>query len=204
MQKKLNLCLNKKILILACLSVSFIFSSCRTIRNSASMNEPLSAKITWTKKFPLLDANSNPSDLNFLKRADILHENKHTMFFVSCLSDSYRLQITLLNDKQSQILAVLKYDTNTVELKNTNFDMDIQPEDVVALFQWCFCDVSDVAAVLSENGLTFTVETLNEQKIEIRRIYNGKKCLVEISKSESQIQIQNHYKNYSFNMYLES
>lgn len=204
MKKKLNLYSNKKSFFVLSLIALCLFSSCQTIRNSGTSAEPLNAKLTWAKKFPLLPTEKNPAQVEFFNQVELTHEGKTEKFSILGVANNSIIQFSVLDTNKNQLNSVLRYDTKTVELKKLKLDVDIQPEDLVALFQWCYYDITDIALALNESGLLFTVETTLDQNTEIRRIYNGKKCLIEIEKTTNKIEIQNYYQKYLFRMYLES
>lgn len=182
--------------ITAVIVSAFLAASCSTVRSGLMDNsQPLRTNVVFTKSFFLLPTECMAETIDSYQNIQVKFLGKEFVFPVLMQADKEKIYVALLNTPAGTDQKI-EYKNDTITT-NIDFPKKISPEDLTAYFQWCFYDMGSVAHILEKNNLHFTVEKKENKQTEIRRIYNEKKCIVEITKSPEEIRFVHYGKNYS-------
>ena len=198
----------KKIFTILCLAaISLIMISCKSTPAAKS-----SRKITATGLRPIYVTNSKKVELLLPEYAEGIFEGiqildgsfgKTSFNLLSYTQiDATGISLSLMNDFGTD-MGNISYDGKQVLFDSAYFPKTLPGEYIICDIQNAFYD----SAVLEENyksaGLTFE-ETLilweTGTPEEIRKIFDGKKLIEEISNKDNTITIKNYLRGYEYNL----
>ena len=108
-------------------------------------------------------------------------------------ADETGITMTMVNELGAN-MGELSYRSGAVSFSSPVFPPSLGTEYIVADFQLCFYSVPALRAALADCGLLFeTTETA-------RRVLQGKKVIIEITKSGSMIKLVNHLRGYAYTL----
>lgn len=198
----MNGVLQIKILIFLVLAnFCFFLNSCATTKISENQNKKgllsFIIKLDSAKNVELIETSALLGE-NLVKtwKTTATSKNKSYIFFVTSNSDKKSIFIKV-DDENSNQLASFLYDAETSNPKVKTESKDLKAKDPILIFQWIFYSPEKVAQVFEEKNLKFTIETQNDGKTEIRRVYNKRKCVIKITKEIGKITYQNFEKEIS-------
>ena len=176
---------------------SYFLTSCATL-NKTEKPSKFSIRLYPAKKIPFL----SPS---FLKE-DFLSKTWNGQIVAK--SGTYQYRISLQADRESIFMqafspdnketARISFSAETLKPSGWSHLPGLKQKDSIALFQWLFYSPEKVAELFESKKLRFTIETASNGKTEIRRVFNKRKCILELTKKSDRI----IYRNYEKNIFL--
>jgi len=152
--------------------------------------------MTFTKKFVLLPAGCIENDIQ-VKQATITGSQGSRQLSLRLDARADRSGIVILLTDHSGT-GRISYTGGYMSADRDFFIKKIRPEYLLADFQFSCYDICSTAEALEAANLHFTVETVENGEIEIRRIYSYSKCLEEITIRKDSLTITNHFHNYTY------
>jgi len=102
--------------------------------------------------------------------------------------------MTLLNELGAQ-MGELSYHDGRVSFSSPVIPSSLlKPEYIVADFQLCYYSAPALRQALENCGLSF------EYTENSRRIFQGKKIIIEIEKKQNTVRLVNHLRKYSYTL----
>jgi len=108
-------------------------------------------------------------------------------------ADRAGMEMTLINEFGANI-GELSYRNGIASLSSAVLPQTIQPEYIVADFQLCFYNARALHKALENCGLSF------EETRTGRRIFEGKKVIIEIIKGPHTVRLVNHVRGYAYTL----
>ncbi|MCM1321297.1 MAG: DUF3261 domain-containing protein [Bacteroides sp.] len=157
----------------------------------------VSVRLSGKSVYTLLPVRCMEGSIDGVQHISASFGNKSFSADAFVQSDAEKLFIIVFNNFGST-MAEIEYAGNAVSLYSAMLPDFIKPEYIIADFQFCFYEVSSVSAALCKSGLT--LKTAHENETEIRRIYNGKKLIIEIKKSGAFAEYSNYARGYFYKL----
>ena len=176
--------------------VLIILSSCASKKIEASGLRPV--YVTNSKKVNLL----NPSKVcAVFEGVQVLNGSFGSQSF-SLLSytqiDAKGINLSLMNDFGTD-MGNLFYDGSKVIFDSAYFPKALPGEYIICDIQNAYYDKDELRKNFEAAGLKFVVIT-EENAVEIRKIFDGKNLIEEISISQNEVKIQNFLRGYSYQL----
>ena len=171
-------------------AVIFCLYSCASARVRENR---LFAWVTDSARYFLLPPEylETPMDnLQFIS-ASYGRQNFHVIVLVR--ADETGLDMTMINEMGAG-MGELIWRNGAISFSSSVFPRSVQPEYIVADFQLCFYDAKALGRVLGDAGLLF------EETDAGRRIYNGNRLIIEITKTPNTVNFINHLRGYSYTL----
>ncbi len=194
--------INCHIKIISIIILLFSFNSCRTTKSDRNYNlRPV--YVTNTKKINLL----LPSNISIVKDGLQLFNGTFGDKCFSMMSytqiDESGISLSLINDFGTD-MGNLFFDGNQVSFDSAYLPSKLPGEYIVAEIQNAYYDEDILQKNYSSAGLRFEVQSKPDERenesVEIRKIYDGKKLIEEIYISEEKVNIINYLRGYSFEL----
>ncbi len=157
--------------------------------------------ITNSKKFSLLP----PSDIQNLKKTQQILRGtfgeKDFSFLCYLDADKNGIFLSIYNDFGTG-MGNLSYNGKNVSFESAVFPKNAKAEYIVADLQFAYYSAPALASALKNSGLIFFSERkkIGENQKEVRKIMDGKKCILEIEIFEKSVNIRNFLRKYSYNL----
>ena len=202
-QKKQKLFKTRLILpALLILFLSFFETSCKSTGLKAADNlRPV--YITNSKKIKLLGPENAARALDTLQLFNgRFGQNTFSLLSYSQI-DEKEIRLSLFNDFGTD-MGMLFFDGKSLSFESAFLPEKLPGEYILAEIQNAYYDENALKQMYEKAGLTFTlfVEAgqKENEKLMIRKIYDGKKLIEEITISEKKVTIINHLRDYSFEL----
>jgi len=182
------------LLFFSCFLLSL--SSCATLKNVAKKGNPLKLHLYPALKIPLLETSKFKGE-NIEKKFNLIIERKKTKKSYTALlaANKEEIEIIIFNEQNERISDILYKENSLVESFCTE-KWALSPEQILSVFQCAFYDVNDVAQILNSIKLKLTVENLEADAEENRRIYNKRNCIIKMTKKAGYIRCRNYEKKF--------
>ena len=186
-----------KIIKPACgfLFVLTLLCSCATKKVEESALRPV--YVTNSKKVNLLRPNKTSAVFDGVQ---VLNGSFGSQSF-SLLSytqiDATGINLSLMNDFGTD-MGNLFYDGTSVIFDSAYFPKALPGEYIICDIQNAYYDKDELSKNFEAAGLKFEVQS--EESVEVRKIFDGKKLIEEITISENEVKIQNFLRGYSYQL----
>lgn len=177
--------------------VSILFVSCASANVGNSVFAPV--YVTNSARFYILEPSAMSGSVDGVQRmtASFGKNAEPVSFDVYVIADSEMLSMTVFNEFGTT-LAELFYDGARIDFASSVFPAGLNPEYIVADFQFCLYDCEKLSAALNASGLDFAVE--KTEFGEIRTIQSNGTVVVRILIEPSVIQYENILRGYSYRL----
>jgi len=112
--------------------------------------------------------------------------------------DAKGINLSLMNDFGTD-MGNLFYDGKSVIFDSAYFPKALPGEYIICDIQNAYYDKDELRKNFEAAGLKFVVTT-EENAVEIRKIFDGKNLIEEISISQNEVKIQNFLRGYSYQL----
>jgi len=180
----------KTILFLLFLTGIFGFFSCVT--NTAGENVPF-VWLTNSNKFILLPARYIEKPLDGYQQINASFGRQEYQMNTWVKADENGIEMILLNEMGAN-MGELSFRDDVVSFTSAVFPPSVKPEYIIADFQLCFYDAQALGKALEKSGLSFS-ETGN-----LRQVHKKKSLIIEITKNENSVKINNHLRGYNYTL----
>lgn len=195
----MKLCRGKEfpaVTIIASILSAFLFFGCASARHkNGSAVSPV--YITNSKRFYLLPPEDIERPAEYFQLLTGSFGEKSFVLQVFLQADEHGLFLSLLNDFGAG-MGTLVYDGARISFDSSVFPAGIKAEYIAADLQFAYYKPSALKERLADVNLDFVIT--EENGAEIRRIMNGKKCIMQISKSGGTVDIENFLRGYRYNL----
>jgi len=169
-------------------------TSCTTLRKTFSSSGPINIQLYPSKKIPLMDTDFLPEvSLSKTWKAVFLSDGNEIFRNIFLTADKNSISITL-QDEHNKKVGSAKYSEGNTEIYGWTATPLMTAQDSIALFQWAFYSIEKVAQIFQSINLQFAIETSADGSVETRRVYNKRKCIIEIVKDGKTIRYTNSEK----------
>lgn len=181
--------------------------SCGSAKQATASSQP-SAKlnpvyVTNKARFYLLPTSAVEKNSDALQHITARFGAKEFESDVLLIADSEKLSLTILNDFGAT-MGELNYNNDLVVFNSELFPAAIKAEYIAADVQFCLYRADQLQAALEAIGLQFVVAIADGEDAsgskEIRSIFDGKKEIVHIEKTNEQITYTNFLRDYSYTL----
>ena len=172
---------------------SYILSSCATL-NEAGKPSKFSIRLYPAKKIPLLSPSCQQEEFLDKTWNILMTAKSHTyQYRVSVHADRecFFMKAFSPEDKET---ASISFSAKTLKTSGWSHLPVLKQKDYIAMFQWIFYSPEKVAEVFESKNLRFTIETTPDGRTEIRRVFNKRKCILELTKENDRIICKNYEK----------
>ena len=149
--------------------------------------------LTDHSKYILLSPDGIEKPLDMAQRISALYNGQSFYFSSWVMADENGIDISFLNEFGAAI-ADISYKNGTAGFSSAVFPKSFKPEYMIADFQLCFYEQDLVRRALKESGLVL------ETQDSFRRVYSGKKLIIEIEKNPDTVKLVNHLRGYSYTL----
>jgi len=166
----------------------FIYlSSC----SSLAVDKRPYAYLADRSKFVLLPPTAIEKPVDMAQYISALYSGQRSYFSAWVLADENGIDMSLFNELGAA-MGELSYREGAASMSSTVLPESIKPEYIVADFQLCFYDPDLLSKALKGCGLV--LETENNH----RRVFEGRRLIIEIEKTSGAVKLVNYLRNYSY------
>jgi len=133
--------------------------------------------------------------MDMLQRISGSHKGNHWAMNAWVKANEEGLVMELLGDMGNS-LGTLVYDGEGVRFSSSVLPPHLKPEYVLADFQLCFFRPEALRPALGK----LILQTDRHDGVEVRRLYEGDACLVEIEKTPQAVHYKNHLRGYAYSI----
>ena len=186
-------------LIMGIAVILLFFSSCTSLKNKSSLRP---VYITNTKKINLLEpqyTERNVDEVQLLNGS--FGDTSFSLLSYTEINET-GINLALFNDFGTD-MGNLSYDGATVIFDSAYFPSNLPGEYIAADIQNAFYDETALRANYESAKLGFESEaSVNEKSepIQLRRIYDGKNLIEEITITPNEVTVKNHLRGYSYSL----
>ena len=189
---RLELPLPSILFLFLSLNLVICFNSCASRRAAVSENL-LSAYLTDSSQFILLPPGGIEKPMDMVQYISASYGGREFFLGSWVKADDTGMEMTFFNDLGAN-MGELSYRENNVDFYSPIFPKSLRPEYIVADYQLCFYD-----SLLLKKALANCALVLEEQG-NIRRVFQGKKLIIEIEKNENAVKLVNHLRGYTYTL----
>ena len=179
-------------------AIIFSLSSCRSSRlNQHKVLRPV--YITNHKKINLLPAENAALLLDKFQMFNGTFGDTTFSLLSYTQIDSTGISLSLLNDFGTD-MGNLYFNGEELTFESAYIPSKLPGEYIVAEIQNAYYDEAELKKNYQSAGLRFDVESDPEQKVQLRKLYDGKKLIEEIQIFKNTVRINNYLRGYSFEL----
>lgn len=175
--------------------VLIILSSCASKKIEASGLRPV--YITNSKKVNLLNPSKACIVFDGLQALNGSFGSQSFTLLSYTQIDARGINLSLMNDFGTD-MGNLFYDGKSVIFDSAYFPKALPGEYIICDIQNAYYDKDELARNFAAAGLKFEISTT--ENVEIRKIFDGKKLIEEITVSDNEVKIQNLLRGYSYQL----
>lgn len=187
-----NFRLNRKIILYSLLLVSAVFGLCSCLTTARKDNYPY-IWLTNNTKYILLSPDNIEKPLDGFQRISASFDGQFYQMNTWVKADETGIDMTLLNEMGAN-MGELSFRGSDISFSSAVFPSSMRPEYIVADFQFCFYSIDALTEALKKSGLLIT-ETGDK-----RQIFQGNSIIIEITKDNNSVIINNHLRGYSYTL----
>ena len=177
---------NSGLAFLAVLIFMYLYSC-----SSLAVDKRPYAYLVDRSKYFLLPPTAIEKPVDMAQYISALYSGQRSYFSAWVLADENGIDMSLFNELGAA-MGELSYREGAASMSSTVFPQSIKPEYIVADFQLCFYDPDLLSKALKGCGLV--LETENNH----RRVFEGRRLIIEIEKTSGAVKLVNYLRNYSY------
>ena len=194
--------MKKHFLLISAIVLSLVLVSCASSRNAEEEVHLNKVYVTNTTKVPLLPVSAIKEELDLFQ----IFEGKfgHKSFpntMVNLQSDSEGIVILMLNDLGIEIGSI-EYNGKSCVMNSSFFPKNLKAEYIVLDLQNAYADAEELKAHYKNYNLDFdeTSAMINGQEAKVRTICEKGKIIEQIVLQNSNVEIKNKLRDYTYNL----
>lgn len=194
--------MKKHFLLISAIVLSLVFVSCASSRNAEEEVHLNKVYVTNTTKVPLLPVSAIKEELDLFQ----IFEGKfgHKSFpntMLNLQSDSEGIVILMLNDLGIEIGSI-EYNGKSCVMNSSFFPKNLKAEYIVLDLQNAYADAEELKAHYKNYNLDFdeTSAMINGQEAKVRTICEKGKIIEQIVLQNSNVEIKNKLRDYTYNL----
>ena len=194
--------MKKHFLLISAIVLSLVLVSCASSRNAEEEVHLNKVYVTNTTKVPLLPVSAIKEELDLFQ----IFEGKfgHKSFpntMVNLQSDSEGIVILMLNDVGIEIGSI-EYNGKSCVMTSSFFPKNLKAEYIVLDLQNAYADAEELKAHYKNYNLDFdeTSAMINGQEAKVRTICEKGKIIEQIVLQNSNVEIKNKLRDYTYNL----
>jgi len=181
----------RSIPIIPLFTIITVLSSC--VSASKPQDNSLYVWMTNSSKFILLPARNIENPINSFQMLSASYDKQEFQVNALVIADDTGMNMTLFNELGAN-MGELSWRNGEISFSSSVFPNALKPEYIIADFQLCFYNSAALGKALNDCGL------LLEETGNTRRILQGKKLIIEITKDENSVKIINHLRGYFYSL----
>ena len=194
--------MKKHFLLISAIVLSLVLVSCASSRNAEEEVHLNKVYVTNTTKVPLLPVSAIKEELDLFQIFEGKFGHKsfpHTM--VNIQSDSEGIVILMLNDLGIEIGSI-EYNGKSCVMNSSFFPKNLKAEYIVLDLQNAYADAEELKAHYKNYNLDFdeTSAMINGQEAKVRTICEKGKIIEQIVLQNSNVEIKNKLRDYTYNL----
>ena len=195
---------------LACLSVTLLFVSCASAKNQTTDQTSHKSSlrpvyITNSKKVNLLSPEFTTRTIDEVQLLDGTYGDTSFTLMSYTQINSKGINLSLMNEFGAD-MGNLSFDGETVVFDSAYFPQALPGEYIICDIQNAFYNPVELEKNYKAAGLDFYSELVlyeDGDSVEIRKIFNGKKLIEEITITDKKIEINNYLRGYKYTLLSE-
>lgn len=194
--------MKKHFLLISAIVLSLVLVSCASSRNAEEEVHLNKVYVTNTTKVPLLPVSAIKEELDLFQ----IFEGKfgHKSFpntMLNLQSDSEGIVILMLNDLGIEIGSI-EYNGKSCVMNSSFFPKNLKAEYIVLDLQNAYADAEELKAHYKNYKLDFdeTSAMVNGQEAKVRTICKDGNIIEQIVLQNSNVEIKNKLRNYTYNL----
>ena len=194
--------MKKHFLLISAIVLSLVLVSCASSRNAEEEVHLNKVYVTNTTKVPLLPVSAIKEELDLFQ----IFEGKfgHKSFpntMVNLQSDSEGIVILMLNDLGIEIGSI-EYNGKSCVMNSSFFPKNLKAEYIVLDLQNAYADAEELKAHYKNYNLDFdeTSAMINGQEAKVRTICEKGKIIEQIVLQNSNVEIKNKLRDYTYTL----
>ena len=194
--------MKKHFLLISAIVLSLVLVSCASSRNAEEEVHLNKVYVTNTTKVPLLPVSAIKEELDLFQ----IFEGKfgHKSFpntMLNLQSDSEGIVILMLNDLGIEIGSI-EYNGKSCVMNSSFFPKNLKAEYIVLDLQNAYADAEELKAHYKNYNLDFdeTSAMINGQEAKVRRICEKGKIIEQIVIENSNVEIKNKLRDYTYKL----
>lgn len=194
--------MKKHFLLISAIVLSLVLVSCASSRNAEEEVHLNKVYVTNTTKVPLLPVSAIKEELDLFQ----IFEGKfgHKSFpntMLNLQSDSEGIVILMLNDLGIEIGSI-EYNGKSCVMNSSFFPKNLKAEYIVLDLQNAYADAEELKAHYKNYNLDFdeTSAMVNGQEAKVRTICKDGNIIEQIVLQNSNVEIKNKLRNYTYNL----
>ena len=194
--------MKKHFLLTSAIVLSLVLVSCASSRNAEEEVQLNKVYVTNTTKVPLLPVSAIKEELDLFQIFEGKFGQKsfpNTM--VNLQSDSEGIVILMLNDLGIEIGSI-EYNGKSCVMNSSFFPKNLKAEYIVLDLQNAYADAEELKAHYKKHKLDFdeTSAMVNGQEAKVRTICEKGKIIEQIVFQNSNVEIKNKLRDYTYNL----
>ena len=194
--------MKKHFLLISAIVLSLVLVSCASSRNAEEEVHLNKVYVTNTTKVPLLPVSAIKEELDLFQ----IFEGKfgHKSFpntMLNLQSDSEGIVILMLNDLGIEIGSI-EYNGKSCVMNSSFFPKNLKAEYIVLDLQNAYADAEELKTHYKNYNLDFdeTSAMVNGQEAKVRTICEKGKIIEQIVLQNSNVEIKNKLRDYTYNL----
>jgi len=164
---------------------------------SVAREDRLSINLTDNSKFILLPPGGIEQAMDMAQYISAEFRGQHYFFNAWIKADENAIEMSLFNELGSG-MGELSYRDGAAHFSSTvipkSVIQSIKPEYILADFQLCFYDPLLLGKSLEDSGLVLEIQDGS------RRILSGNEVIIQITKTENTVRLENHVRGYAYTL----